>query len=174
MIWLLKLYPPRWRRRYGAELADFVAAQRFSIRGALDLLAGAVDAWLNPQLTPLASEMTGGVSMVARLMHLECAGYATHITGSDRRRNAAINIGGTLALALLWLALVWLSKSRGFSGQAYLLAAAPMTYLLPYLIGLRHTTLKGRSSLAQAIVIGSLSATMLGILMLATWIGTKL
>ena len=38
MTWLLKLYPPRWRRRYGAELTEMIAAQPFSIGAAIPLV----------------------------------------------------------------------------------------------------------------------------------------
>jgi len=36
MTWLLKLYPPRWGRRYSPELADLIAAQPVSIGDAVD------------------------------------------------------------------------------------------------------------------------------------------
>ena len=174
MMWLLKLYPPRWRRRYGTELADLVAAQPFSIGGALDLFGGAIDAWLHPELIPSIPDRTGGRPMLAQLMRFQCMGYGPGITESDKRRNTVINIGGTLILSVIWLALLWFSKRYELGGQAYLLAGGPMAYLLPYLVGLRYTSLKGRSPRAQAVVIVTVSAKVLAILMTAGWISTKL
>src|SRR5206468_6329705 len=49
--WLLRLYPETWRARYGAELTDLLLARPPSPRDRLDILRGAVDARLNPQLT---------------------------------------------------------------------------------------------------------------------------
>jgi protein-S-isoprenylcysteine O-methyltransferase Ste14 len=50
MSWLLRLYPPAWRKRYGAEAAQLTAElvrQRDLTRrrAALDLVAGAALAW---------------------------------------------------------------------------------------------------------------------------------
>ena len=64
MTWLLKLYPPRWRRRYGRELAQLVATRPFSIATAIDLVAGAIDAWIYPQSSTAAAESKGGRNMV--------------------------------------------------------------------------------------------------------------
>jgi hypothetical protein len=175
MIWLLKLYPPRWRRRYEAEVAELVAARPFSIGGALDLVGGAVDAWRHPELIAAAANSAGGASMIARVMGFECAGYGPQTTRSDRVKQAAVNIGGTLLLTAIWFA-AWVSKRQEMSadGQAYLAAAAPMAYLLPYAIGLRYTSLKGRSAFGQAVAIATISGVVLAILMTAGWISTKL
>ena len=41
---LLLLYPRVWRQRYGAEMKEMLTAQRLTVRTALDLVAGAIDA----------------------------------------------------------------------------------------------------------------------------------
>ena len=174
MTWLLKLYPPRWRRRYGAELTDLLAAQPFSIGVAVDLMAGAIDAWFHPQLAPPTSDMKGDVPMIARMMQLTCAGYGPSVTTTDKRKNAMVNIGGTFVLALMWLALVWVWKQGQFRGNVYVMSLAPMTYLVPYLAGLRHTSLKGRSRRAQTITIVGLSAALTTFVLLVGWITTKI
>jgi hypothetical protein len=48
--WLIRLYPSAWRERYGAELADLMAARPPSPRDRLDVVRGALDAHLHPQL----------------------------------------------------------------------------------------------------------------------------
>jgi ATP-dependent Clp protease ATP-binding subunit ClpC len=48
--WLVRLYPAAWRRRYGDELETVLAAQAPSLLQALDVLRGALDAWLHPEL----------------------------------------------------------------------------------------------------------------------------
>lgn len=45
MRWLLKLYPPAWRRRYEEEMAALLEEQRAGTRGVVDLIRGAADAW---------------------------------------------------------------------------------------------------------------------------------
>jgi hypothetical protein len=49
--WLLRLYPETWRARYGAEFTDLLSARPPSPRDRFDILRGALDARLNPQLT---------------------------------------------------------------------------------------------------------------------------
>ena len=63
MTWLLKLYPPRWRRRYGEEFLALIAPQPFSLATALDIVGGAIDAWTQPQShlsTRAGSQPEGG------------------------------------------------------------------------------------------------------------------
>jgi hypothetical protein len=168
VTWLLKLYPPRWRRRYGAELTELVVAQPFSIGAAVDLMAGAIDAWLHPQLAgPKAPHSRGDVPMIARMMQLKCAGYGPDVTASDKRKSTVVILGGTLALTPLWLWAQWRQEN------AYVLALAPMAYLLPYLFSLHYTSLKGRSTRAQAILIGGLGVALAAFFVVVGWISTQ-
>jgi hypothetical protein len=170
VTWLLRLYPPRWRRRYGEELAELVAAQPFSIGGALDLIAGAIDAWLHPHLAaPARPDVRGDATMIARMMRFECAGYGPNVTASDKLRSAAETIGGTLALSLLWLGTQW-----QFGRNEYAMALSPMAWFLPYLLGMRHTSLKGRSPRAQAILIVGSSTVLAAFLLVVGWVGARI
>jgi hypothetical protein len=47
---LVRLYPPAWRDRYLDELEDLLADRPPTLRDRLDLIRGAVDAWIHPQL----------------------------------------------------------------------------------------------------------------------------
>ena len=55
-----------------------------------------------------------------------------------------------------------------------MLALAPMAYLLPYLLSLHYTSLKGRSARAQAILIGGLGVALAAFFMGVGWISTKI
>jgi hypothetical protein len=170
MTWLLRLYPAGWRRRYGAELSELIAAQSFSIGSAIDLLAGAVDAWLHPELIrPIDPDSKGEAMMVARMMQPKCAGCGPDISASDKRKSAAVNIGGTLVLILPWLWAV-----RQFHGNGYVMALAPMTYILPNLLGQRYTSLNGRSGRVQAVLITGLGASLFAFLLVVGWICAKI
>jgi hypothetical protein len=52
---LLRLYPVVWRARYGEEFAELLAARPPGLRDRLDILRGAVDARIHPQLDPNAT-----------------------------------------------------------------------------------------------------------------------
>ncbi len=45
---LLRLYPAAWRARYGDEMAALLEERRLGPRDRLDLVRGALDAWLRP------------------------------------------------------------------------------------------------------------------------------
>jgi hypothetical protein len=85
VTWLIRLYPPAWRRRYGRELAELLAAQPASFRTAVDLVAGAVDAWLNPQLSTAvtAANAKGAGAMLPKMLKLRSAGYGANVATAD-------------------------------------------------------------------------------------------
>lgn len=51
---LLRLYPARWRERYGEEIADLLATEPPSVPRAVDTLRGLIDAHLHPELVDSA------------------------------------------------------------------------------------------------------------------------
>lgn len=69
---LLRLYPPRWRARYGAEMLALLELRPAGPRDRLDLARGALDAWLNPPEPSVVPGFTallgGGAWIVAALM----------------------------------------------------------------------------------------------------------
>jgi ATP-dependent Clp protease ATP-binding subunit ClpC len=46
--WILRLYPSAWRRRYQEEMQALLEMHTITIATVLDLLFGAIDAWLDP------------------------------------------------------------------------------------------------------------------------------
>jgi hypothetical protein len=104
VTWLLKLYPPRWRRRYGKEFLALVAPQRFSFVTVLDIIGGAIDAWTQPQSHLAArtgAQSEGDTIMLAKVMRLRCAGDAAKTTMGDGLKGAGVVLGGTLLSVLV-------------------------------------------------------------------------
>jgi len=170
-MWLIKLYPRRFRRRYGAELADLIASQPFSVRTTVDLIAGAIDAWIHPQLLtalPATPNAQGETTMIARLMRFECAGYGTPVTPADVKKSLAITLVGTIVLLLGWW---WIKQTVG--GNSYLTALSINSFYFPYLFSLRYTSLKGRSASVQWTFIAGLTCAMVMLSLLAGWISAR-
>lgn len=73
--WLLRLYPQAWRRRYEEEVVSLLG-ERLSPLDSLDLVLGALDARLRPQVPVVARErraqmprvITGGMVVAAGLV----------------------------------------------------------------------------------------------------------
>jgi hypothetical protein len=69
MTRLLRLYPGRWRARYEAEFLDLIEARPPSPRDVLDILLGAFDARLHPELVEPGPDVAdeAGPSLATRL-----------------------------------------------------------------------------------------------------------
>ena len=82
---LLKLYPAAWRARYGDEMAALLEARQMTPRDRVDLVRGAIDAWLHPavpSLVPAGAALLGGgcwtmvsVGVLAQPVQLDWPGY---------------------------------------------------------------------------------------------------
>jgi hypothetical protein len=60
---LLRLYPAAWRARYGDEMTALLEERRLGPRDRLDLIRGALDAWLRPPTpsrAPMVAALIGG------------------------------------------------------------------------------------------------------------------
>lgn len=174
MILLLKLYPRSWRERYGDELADLVRHQSWTPALVIDLIAGAIDARLHPQLvtavkTRNGKDTRGEEHMFAKMMKFRCAGYAPNVSPRDQWLSVAGTLGGTLALTLIWMRLHVV-----YGDSAYVDSFLYMTFLVPYILTLPLTSLKGRSRGAQAIFIGGMLAVLTGIGLVAGFIAARL
>ena len=171
MIWLIRLYPPAWRRRYGRELAELMATQPASFGTAIDPVAGAIDAWLNPQSSTAATaaDAKGAGAMVPKMLQLRCAGYGPNVTAVDSRKAASVTIGGTLTLVV---ALTWAMAGNG--SNPYLESLLAVSWLVPTLFGQRYTSLKGRPGRVQAVLIAGPAAIVIAIALGAAWINTRI
>lgn len=167
MTWLIRLYPPAWRRRYGQELAELLATQPASLRTAIDLVAGAVDAWLNPQSSTAATaaDPKGEEMTIAKMLKLRDAGCGAKPTKADAIKAATVTIGGSLAVVL---ALMWAKSLNG--ENPYFESLALVLWMVPTLFGLSYTELKGRSGRVKAVFIGGLSAIVIAIALAAAWL----
>ena len=93
---LLGLYPRAWRRRYGEELRSLTAARPMNARDWLDLVLGAIDAHLHPEL--VTSEPSAGQPM-------------RDLTPDDLRIARRLGAGAMFG-AVAWLA-AWVIAANG-------------------------------------------------------------
>jgi hypothetical protein len=171
VTWLIRLYPPAWRRRYGRELAELMATQPASYGMAIDLIAGAIDAWLKPQSSTAApaAKAKGAGTMVPRMLQLRCAGHGAKVTPADNVKAAAVTIGGTLALMV---PLVWAIARYG--RDPYLESLMMISWLVPTALSQHYTSLKGRRGMVQALLIGGQVVVVIAIALGAAWFGASI
>jgi hypothetical protein len=177
VTWLLRLYPPPWRRRYGGEVAEMLADRRFSFRIAVDLVAGAIDVWLHPAVT-LAAAAAADTStkhdeektMLNRIMRLECAAsYGPNVTKADQWKATAVTVGGTLVLTLIWIA----ARVR-IHDRTYIDALSVMAYTIPFLFSMRYTSLKDRPASVQAVFIGGFTLLLTAFMLAVGWLASQI
>src|SRR5512145_195900 len=142
---LLRLYPREWRRRYGAEMRELLADQRLSPRTIADLVAGAIDARINPQLPQQ------GVASMTKSTICNPAGVSVQ----DQWKSAGWMVGGSLVLTLVGILLKLQigpnSLSEGLAYGAFpasLMLSSECTYFKRYSRAARMTM-----SVGGAVVI---------------------
>ena len=175
MTWLLRLYPPPWRRRYGGEVAEMLADQRFSLRIAIDLIAGAIAVWLHPSVTLAAAvaaepHVEEKKTMLQRIARLDCgAALGPEVTTADQWRATAAALTGTIVLSLAWMA-----AHVRIGDNSYVDSLSMLTFIVPWLYSLRYTYLKKRPASVQAVFIGGFSLLIAAMMLAAGWIASHL
>lgn len=123
MRWLLLLYPAEWRRRYGAEMETFLRASRPGPHDVLDLLGGALDARLHPQLGPRRP----GLLSIALMVVAASGAAAWALTLASRLQPVRLpGPAGTAlagaAIGLSWSAVALLASRLGWRRLAWVAA----------------------------------------------------
>ncbi len=164
MTWMLRLYPRAWRRRYGAEMEELVASEGRSFRLFLDLLAGAIDARLDPQPIPSTTPSTREtpVSSILRL----CA--TSGFSAADRRRSVAWMIGASLGFVAIGVGLQLLFD-RTVLSQTFIYAAYPMALVLAG----RSTYLKQYSGTARMLITLAGVLGMFALILAVTFLANR-
>jgi hypothetical protein len=148
---LVRLYPRRWRERYGEEFETLVASQEVGPRLIFDILFGALDAHLAPQ--PQVAGAAKGAAAGGRVMELLKTGCgATSMSRTEQLKYAALIVGVTFAMSLLVLGLkrtvgpsIWI-EALGVTTASI----APLLYLL---VLTREHSLRTRVALTVGLFV---------------------
>jgi hypothetical protein len=154
---LLRLYPRAWRERYEDEMRVVLAAERPTLRLALDLIAGAVDARLNPQPVPRLESTTrlgGGTTMTNVFAHCR----RDMITTAEHLRSAGWLLGISAVLAIALIAL----RAR-FGDTPILDAVTAAAFPIALVVSMRSTYFKCYSTAATWVMMATFIAVILAI-----------
>lgn len=145
---LLRLYPPAWQRRYRAEMETQFAAELPIFRTSLDLLAGAVDAWLHPEWKSGIDDEGDTETMITAS---RCE--ALNISRADALQSAVWMIGLSLLLSAVGIVL---DKTLGdnIMTNALLYSA----FFIAFTVSSTRTYLKPYSRTARNAIVISASA----------------
>ena len=167
MIWMLRLYPAPWRERYGEEFSAVLASQRASPGLVLDVLAGALDARLHPQIQHFNATQTEGDDTMTLAMFQRCAAGGPKLSPSERRTASRFARGSALVMAVLYLVLTKLYREAP-AVQAVIYAAIFSSSIVYRQVAY----LRNRSRLTQVFFLGggllAMYLFMLGVCVVAT------
>lgn len=174
MTWLLQLYPSPWRRRYGGEVAEMLAGRVFSLRTAVDLIAGAIDVRLHPSATLAAASAADShqeeKTMLNRIIRLDCAGaYGPNLDKADAWRAGSVMIGSTLVLTGIWM-----GAHLRYGDNPYVDALGFMPFMIGMLASMRYTYLKGRPNSVQAVFMAGITLLLTLFFLGAGWLTTRI
>jgi hypothetical protein len=155
MKWLLRLYPARWRARYGDEFAAVLATQRTSVGLFVDVLGGAVEAHLHPQIQYSSSTPVQGEDTMTLAMFQRCAVGGPKLSPAERRIAYWLSIGTALVIAMLYLVLTKIYREAPAVQALYW-----SSIFFPNFIYQQTVYLKRRFWLTQALVLAAGFSTM--------------
>lgn len=169
MNWLLQLYPAQWRERYGEEFSAVLSSQHASLGMVFDVLGGAVDAHLHPQIQQSNSKAIKGDDTMTLAMLQRCSLGGPKLSPDDRRIARRVTTLSALALAALELGLTKVYRGAP-AVQALIYASAPALGLVYE----QTAYLRKRSRLTQAFILGAGTSAMYLFMLAIIALGSKL
>jgi len=162
---LLRLYPRAWRDRYGDEFLATVGDDALHVQQMIDIVMGAIDAWLSLDVRRAASSYStvpsgGGSTMLKSI--IACEGAAFRATKKDSLIGAGVMIVGTLIFAAAGIA----ADRAGWQVTSQLLLS--LGSMAAFMLSMPVWLMKGQPWKAQtAIIVGTL-AVLVAIFYLST------
>lgn len=163
---LVKLYPATWRRRYEQEFSQLLAERPPSVRDRIDIVRGALDARVSPQIP--GSRVRERVGYLALLgMGVWIAALIVMMNGPVMRDSYGTYRDGAAALPLFVLAFVLLAATLvaivrrlperpGRAAGLVAVVAGPIWSAMPWLLPVGLVFLLG-------LIAAAVSATRAGL-----------
>jgi hypothetical protein len=165
---LLRLYPRAWRERYGEEFLATVEHGSLHFQQTLDILSGAIDAWLSADVRRAIRVGSLATSEGGRTMFksmLACGQTKSNYT----KRDSLIGAGVLILVALVFSLLGIATGRQGWPLAAEILLG--LAFPGAVALSMPFTFLKGKPWMAQVVMVGGLLAILTAISLLASLIG---
>lgn len=162
MKWLIRLYPAAWRQRYGEEFALALGEHRASPGMIIDVVGGAVDAWLHPEFRKqdLSTQKTlQGEDTMTNAMIKRCA-----VGGPKLSQREQLTAGIWTAAGMLTLSAIYVVLRKLYHGIPAVEALGYTAMPGSYVLYLQMAYLRNRPFATQAsIVVGVLGSLYLAL-----------
>ena len=156
---LLRLYPRAWRERYGDEFLATVGDGAIGMQQTIDILSGAIDAWLSADVrnaTRAATAAPSGGTISVKTITI-CDRPSLRYTTRDGLIGAGVMLISTLLLVLLGSA----AKAGGPppAGEMLINLAFPASLVL----SMPFWLMKGQPWKAQVVIVAGTLAMLVAI-----------
>ena len=164
--WMIRLYPAAWQQRYGEEFALVLGEQRASPGMIIDVLGGAVDAWLHPQTfrqephkEPERQDASKGEDTMTNAMMRRCVAGGPKLSSREQLVAGIWTAAGMLTLSAIYVVL-----RKFFHGTPAVEALGYVAMPGSYVLYLQMAYLRNRPFVTQAlIVVGVLGSLYLAL-----------
>ena len=144
---LLRLYPRAWRERYGDEFLEVIGPGSVTLQQAIDIVSGAIDAWLSSEVHTATRVTTAGGGSVVRTM--VCRKSDNRHSTRDSLIAAAIMLALTSAFALGGI----VTKREGWTMASTMLLN--LSFVVPFTLSMPFWIMKGQPWKAKVVLIGT-------------------
>lgn len=136
---LLRMYPPAWRERYLEEFTELLDARPASLADRFDILRGALDAWIHPQVrradhapapdrqpiawSSLVPAIAGGILLIVGGVSIATSPFSAAFGYRESEAGTAAIVLGLIAIGLSALAI---ARSTPGGSPSSMKAAAVM------------------------------------------------
>jgi len=147
---LIRLYPRAWRERYGEEFLAIVGPGPLSLQQVIDIVSGAIDAWLSADVRQAVAASDTSPNEGGRIMHksvIVCERKQVRYTKRDSLIGAGVMLVTTLILTIAGLA----ARRYGWSTTGEVVISLAFTVSLT--LSMPFWLLKGQPWKAQAVVV---------------------
>lgn len=152
---LLRLYPRAWRDRYGEEFLEVVRHDSVTPQQTIDIVSGAIDAWLSTDVhTATRVAAAGGGSMVRTMV---CRKSENRYSTRDSLIAAAVMLTLTSLFALSGI----VAKREGWTMASTMLLN--LSFVVPFTLSMPFWIMKGQPWKAKAVLIGTTLAFLVAL-----------
>jgi hypothetical protein len=160
---LTRLYPRRWRERYEAEFLATIGTRQLSAQDVIDIVSGAIDAWLSSDVRRVASaHQSIGDHAMSRRTLLVCDPGTVRYTTRDSLIGAGVMLAISGGCALLGIAAR--RENAPIISDMLMMGAFPGSLVL----SMPFWLLKGQPWKAQLATV----ATTLGLLAIIAYVAS--
>ena len=163
---LLRLYPPAWRVRYGEEFLEMVGTNKLHPQQILDIVSGAIDAWLSADVrrAAAATRTAPGGGEPPMLKSLMVCEPKARYTRRDGLIGAGVMLVSTLILTLVGVAV----RRGGYPAIGEILTSVSFPVSLN--LSMPFWVMKGQPWKAQVVIVGGTTLMLIVIGCLAAFL----